>query len=125
MMTLVAFAWAAPAMAIKRVPKSDRNPTNALQKQDRGQQSTATEPSPQPPDRPVDNRDDKGGGGRAGNPPSDKRPSDDSGQKDRFKDRDRFIDEDDDGLNDKMKKPPEKIKRKKDSGGASKERRDR
>jgi hypothetical protein len=124
LLILAAFILSAPAMAIKKVPKSDGRPGVESKNPDQtGQPSGQQPPAPQPTKNQSDHRSGGGSDGRDKSPPAEPRkPSnDDSGQRERSKDKDRFIDENDDGLNDGYKKPPEKVKRKKESDSSSNE----
>jgi len=102
MITAMALLLLSPeAWAIKRVSKQDSKAVrDSIQKA--------------PPQTP-DNR--KSATLEKGKPPKDNRlqqpPKPDSG---RPVEKDRFIDENGDGINDNLKKPPEVIKKKKDDG---------
>ena len=130
LVTLVAFVLAGPAMAVKRVPKSDDRPSIDNQKPDRAPGSSDQKA---PSDSPKKQRDDKRGveqPKRESRPERANQPAEDSAKKDHSRERDRFIDENDDGLNDRYKKPPEVVKRKKESDDSekkepSRERRDK
>ncbi len=100
---LAQIIFAGEVLAVKRVPK------DATQ----AQKDTTTKVNP-PPNQPGTNRQP---GSQA---PQQKipigRPGNRPNQPDRGKaiDKDKFIDEDGDGINDKIKKPPEIIKKKRD-----------
>jgi len=122
LMTLVAFILAGPAAAVKSVPRSNDKTAIENQKPDGSTGSTDPKATPSEPSRkPGDTSRDADKRKEESRPEQVKRPNDDSGQKDRIKERDRFIDENDDGLNDRYKKPPEKVKRKKESDDSSKQ----
>lgn len=125
---LAAFVLAGPAMAVKRVPKSDDRPSIETQKPDRATGSSDQKAPSEPPKKQGDDRDTA----RRKEEPQPERAKapDNSVQKDRPQERDRFIDENGDGVNDRFKKPPETVKKKKESDDSSqkkpsKERRDR
>ncbi len=117
--TLVAFVLAGPAMAVKRVPKSDDRPSIDNQKPDRASGSSDQKAPSEPPKKQSEGKQESGKRKDESRTERIQKPADDSGQKDRFKERDRFIDENSDGLNDRYKKPPETVKRKKESEGSS------
>ena len=131
LMALTAFVMAGRASAVKSVPRSNDKTAIENQKPDASKGSSDQKATPSEPSRKAgDARQDSDKRKEDSRPEQVKKPSDDSGQKDRIKERDRFIDENDDGLNDRYKKPPEKVKRKKESDDQSKpkttrERRDR
>ena len=85
------FIMTSPALAVKKVPKKPKqqaastSQANGQQKAAKGEKSFRQEPQPSPDKsrRPA---------------PAPERP--------RVKERDRFIDEDSDGINDRLKKPP-------------------
>ncbi len=94
------FIMASPALAIKKVPKKPKQQA-APAGQASGQEKPATKdkslrqepkPSPDKSRRPF---------------PRPERP--------RVKEKDRFIDEDSDGINDRLKKPPTVKKKKKEN----------
>ncbi len=100
LLAAASFMMTSPALAVKKVPKESKQQANSTN-QTGGQDEAAKEeksfkqdplPSPDNSRQPV--------------PPSE-RP--------RVKEKDRFIDEDSDGINDRMKKPPTVKKKKKEN----------
>lgn len=94
------FIMTSPALAVKKVPKKPKQPATSGS-QANGQEKTAKkgnnlrqEPqsSPERTRQPI---------------PAPERP--------RVKEKDRFIDEDSDGINDRLKKPPTVKKKKKEN----------
>jgi hypothetical protein len=89
-----------PVMAIKRVPKSNDQSRETQQNGDSirhesPDKATTPKPSnPEPPKQPE-------------RPSQPNKPS--------IGEKDRFIDEDNDGINDRLKMPPETVKKKRDS----------
>ncbi len=104
----LSFLTAGPAMAVKRVPKSNDQSTEQKQTPAPDKQAPAPDKAAPPPERQQDRETDH----------SRQRQSD---QPRHSGDRDRFIDRDGDGINDNLKKPPEKVKRRKDEDRRHKE----
>jgi hypothetical protein len=96
---LLSLIIVSPAMAIKRVPKSDDQSRETQQNGDSVRhegpdKATLPKPiNPEPPKQPE-------------RPSKPNKPS--------IGEKDRFIDEDGDGINDRLKMPPETIKKKKE-----------
>lgn len=100
------FIMTSPALAVKKVPKKPEQQA-AQSNQANGQEKTAKEGKSlrQEPQSPPE---------RTRQPiPAPERP--------RVKERDRFIDEDSDGINDRLKKPPTVKKKKKENRPEKKE----
>lgn len=101
-LVLLSFGLTTPVMAVRKVPRD---------KPSREQSQPAQNPeTPQKPPEP----------GKAVPPEPKPAPQKDvspppSPEHRKIKDRDRFIDEDGDGINDNLKKPPEVIKKKKET----------
>ncbi len=100
LLVAVSFIMSSPALAVEKVPKKPKKQA-ASSGQASGQEKPATKdkslrqepkPSPDKSRRPF---------------PRPERP--------RVKEKDRFIDEDSDGINDRLKKPPTVKKKKKES----------
>jgi hypothetical protein len=129
-LALVAFVLAGPAGAIKRVPLADDKPSAENQKTNQTTDSAEGKAPPSEPskkqgnDRQGADKRDSGNPSEAARPEKSKQPEDDSSNKDRIKERDRFIDENGDGLNDRYKKRPEIVKRKKESGDSKESEKD-
>jgi len=104
LLTLASFALSTEAMAVKLVPKVER------QEQKDTQGSGTQTPDKNPPSTPSVTPEKRRESAPAPKEP-ERRQTD---SKEKFKERDRFIDEDDDGINDRLKKAPETIKKKKE-----------
>ena len=100
LLVAASFIMTSPALAVKKFPKKPKQQAassgqaNGQEKAAKKEKSFRQEPQP-PPDksrRPA---------------PAPERP--------RVKEKDRFIDEDSDGINDRMKKPPTVKKKKKEN----------
>jgi hypothetical protein len=111
----VVLLLAGPAMAVKRVSKSDNSAQQQNQATDSGTHVTPAPaaPSPGSSDKHLDANTDKRDGSQ--NNDSNRQPVQKPPEQPSMGQRDRFIDRDGDGLNDQMKKPPETVKKKKDS----------
>lgn len=109
LIAFIIFALAGPAQAIKRVPKSNEQQKEEPKKTETSKDAAAPDKAaPQPPARPVhDNESAASRPQRRQRPPEPKRPTYDK--------KDRFIDQDGDGINDNIKKAPETIKKRKES----------
>jgi hypothetical protein len=101
---LLSFLAAGPALAVKRVQKVDDQPKT-------DKQSGSRESGTQSPDKSLPPPDKREGENARPKEP-ERRPDD---RRESSKERDRFIDEDDDGINDGLKKAPEMVKRKKET----------
>lgn len=113
-LVLLSFLMASPALAVKRVSKTDDQAREERQKDNQGTPDTpskATPPAATQPDRPESTQRPE----RVREP---ERPS-------KGGDRDRFIDENGDGINDKLKTPPETIKKKKETKSDNSEKKTR
>ncbi len=100
LLVAVSFIMSSPALAVEKVPKKPKKQTASSgqasdqEKAPKKETSLKQEPKPTPDrsSRPV--------------PAPERR---------RFKEKDRFIDEDSDGINDRLRKPPTVKKKKKES----------
>jgi hypothetical protein len=123
---VLAFVFTGTASAIKRVPASDDNQGVIQQKPNRAGDSESRKAPPKARQSSVDDGEKGTRDGRENIPAREPKKSsgDERDGKDRVKDRDRFIDENDDGINDRIKKPPEKIKRKKETENPPRDKRE-
>jgi hypothetical protein len=96
---LLSLIMVSPAMAIKRVPKSDGQFRETRQNGDSIRHEVPDKAIPPKPTNPEP-------------PKQPERPS--QPNKPSIGEKDRFIDEDNDGINDRLKMPPETVKKKKE-----------
>jgi len=102
MTILAALMLSGPALAVKKVAKSENTSSEKQQDNERKQPvSPANNPQQPAPDRSREDRN------KNEKPVESEKPV--------VKEKDRFVDEDGDGLNDKIKKPPETVKKKRES----------
>jgi hypothetical protein len=117
---IVAFALSSQALAVKKVPISNDKSSSQVQTPDQTRQPSSRESDTSDPRASGDQqrvaRDDdkmRTKTQRDNSPEAKRAPSRDNDNGERIKEKDRFVDENDDGLNDRYKKSPEKVRKKK------------
>lgn len=106
LLVAASFIMTSPALAVKKVPKKPIQPA-AQSDQANGQEKAAKqEKSPRQEPQPS---------------PERIRPPVPAPERPRVREKDRFIDEDSDGINDRLKKPPTVKKKKKENRSKKKE----